>query len=720
MSDNKTPDLRQELSSGPQEQNIPEEHSKKADINYMNAMQSMFRAMNQVPGAMPQEEHTTQEEPTQAYSAPQAKPPVPEAVAPQVSAEQPVQPTPAAQAPKAPAPAAGTPAAQAPFAQAPYAQAPATDAPAAQAPFAQAPATDAPTAQAPFAQAPATDAPAAQAPFAQAPATDAPAAQAPFAQGGYFTGKAEPVADTAPFHTLSSEQAERASAQPATPSAVPEPSAEEFAGDREDESYWSYVDSILDHFDEEKKGQATGRPKSETFPRQQSAARTAVAPQPAPETPSAPANPDWAQAGTPAERAYAARQTRIHRSREAYERQNPVSRQPSSAVEQPMQAAWQDQAATQQTVEFPPQQPQEDAFLPEKKEKKKKPVKKKAEDVQPSRKGKKTKKGKKGKKKKGGNILPKKGDSAFEIVRKLVVIISAIALLGCAIYFGYTFKERYDNRNVNKDAQALANQDYSDEEVAAKWKEIKAKYPDVDFPEGMQVKFASLYAQNQDLVGWIKIEGLGINYPVMQNGDYYLKHNFSKAYSAYGAPYLDQYNKVNPLDDNTTIYAHSMRRDDQMFTNLKEYKTVDGFKKNPIIEYSTLYGNYKFKVYAVFITNGDASGDNGYLFNYPTSNFVSDEAFVGYLEQLNQRALYTTGVDVEIGDKLITLSTCTYDFTDARLVVVGRMVRKGEDAVVDTSQAVKNSNPRYPQAYYSAKGLSNPYKNAKKWYNQDA
>ncbi len=563
---------------------------------------------------------------------------------------------------------------------------------------------------------------------------------------------------TATPKTLSSEQVETAPAQ--TP-------AEEVTGDGKDEAYWSYVDSILDHFDDGKKATGESYPKSEAFP-QQSAAPAAgtIEDQPAVETPQPPVEPNPIPYGTPAERAYAARQERIRQQQMVQERiaarqaaqqvmqqaqpqntmypaapqyftqaaQNQVqqpaaeNKQPQAdkAVTQPAASAAEVDAALAAFDEGTParqsrrQAPPRGQELPQEPSEADSQTKEKNRKKQNKKQGKKSKNSKKGKNsKKKGSILPKKGDSAFEVVRKLVVIVSAISLILCAIYFGYTIKERYDNTHVNKNAQAAVDTEYTDEEVEAKWKEIKAKYPDVNFPEGMQVKFATLYAQNQDLVGWITIEGLGIDYPVMQNSDYYLKHNFSKTYSAYGAPYLDQYNKVYPLDDNSTIYAHSMRRDDQMFTNLKEYKSIDGFKKNPIIEYDTLYANYKFKVYAVFITNGTASGDNGYLFNYPTSNFVSDEAFVGYVEQLNQRALYTTGVDIEVGDKLITLSTCTYDFTEARLVVVGRMVRDGEDETVDTSLAVKNSNPRYPQAYYDAKGLSNPYKNAEKWYNQD-
>ncbi|MBQ5325386.1 MAG: class B sortase [Oscillospiraceae bacterium] len=56
-------------------------------------------------------------------------------------------------------------------------------------------------------------------------------------------------------------------------------------------------------------------------------------------------------------------------------------------------------------------------------------------------------------------------------------------------------------------------------------------------------KYQALLAENNDFIGWIKIEGTNVNYPVMQtvdNPNFYLKHNFEKQYSNYGVPYLDE------------------------------------------------------------------------------------------------------------------------------------------------------------------------------------
>ena len=308
-----------------------------------------------------------------------------------------------------------------------------------------------------------------------------------------------------------------------------------------------------------------------------------------------------------------------------------------------------------------------------------------------------------------GGIIPMKGDGASEIIRKIVFMVAMVTVvISAGMLINTYFIQPNIVENDIKDIQP---------EEKLPWDEIKAKYPDVDFPEGMQLKYAEAYAQNTDLVGWLKISKLKMDFPILQtdNDSYYLKRSFTHRYTDLGNPFLACENSVKTLDRNSIIYGHSTRASDKIFSKLFDYRTTRGFINNPIIEFNTIYHDYKWKVYAVFITNATTAEDNGYFFNYIWRN-ISEDSFKQYIKELDSRKLYTTGVDIKPTDKILTLSTCLYEFDNARLVVVARMMREGESEKIDTSLVKTNPNPRYPQAWYDKLNKQNPYKNANRWY----
>lgn len=116
------------------------------------------------------------------------------------------------------------------------------------------------------------------------------------------------------------------------------------------------------------------------------------------------------------------------------------------------------------------------------------------------------------------------------------------------------------------------------------------------------------------MVGWLKIPNMKyIDFPIVQgkDNDKYLKLDYYGRTTSYGNPFLDFRNNIKELDRNTIIFGHHMRSGDQVFSELTDYLTIDGFKRNPVIEYNTLYADYQWKVYAVFLTNSKAEHDNG-------------------------------------------------------------------------------------------------------------
>lgn len=304
-------------------------------------------------------------------------------------------------------------------------------------------------------------------------------------------------------------------------------------------------------------------------------------------------------------------------------------------------------------------------------------------------------------------LFPWKGDSAGEVIRKLVFLISIIALIVCGIYFANRFAQRKEYADTKNLSDLVSDSD----EV------------DVD---GKLKKYKDLQSVNKEFVGWLRIQDTGVDVPVVQTSDNetYLKKDFYGNYSVYGNPFLDYRNKPKNLfekstelvtpDKNTTIYGHNML-DNMVFAELLGYKEVDFYKAHPLIEFNTIYGDSKWKIISAFLVNSTDDLDGGYSLPY---NFVScyDKNFAAYLEELHKRSYVHTGVDVNENDVLLTLSTCDKaKIEEGRFVVVARLVRAGESAQVDTAAAGANANIKFPQGYYDKYKMENPYQNDAKW-----
>lgn len=185
-------------------------------------------------------------------------------------------------------------------------------------------------------------------------------------------------------------------------------------------------------------------------------------------------------------------------------------------------------------------------------------------------------------------------------------------------------------------------------------------------------KYAAIYAQNHDFVGWLRIDGTNINYPVMQSPDtpnFYLKHSFDKEYSNYGVPYVQE-NCDLGVSDNLTIYGHHMN-DGSMFADLCKYESEDFYREHTTIQFDTMDGFGEYEVVTVFKTVAYSNA------GFPYFLFVNAEKqddFDKFIGRCNELQLYDTGITAEYGDKLITISTCEYSRTNGRMVVVAKKI----------------------------------------------
>lgn len=338
-------------------------------------------------------------------------------------------------------------------------------------------------------------------------------------------------------------------------------------------------------------------------------------------------------------------------------------------------------------------------------------------DVEETKEEKKARKQREKEEKKNGE---KKPVGVGEIIRRIVLALSVLVIIASGVILAntYVIQPMIAKKLINDTVSDLADGMKEHGDAVIDNSSLSGQY-DVTFPEGMLAKYAPLYATNTDLRGWISIPAFEINLPVVQgtDNDYYLKRNIYKKWTDYGVPFFDYRiadNQFENLPRNTVIYGHNMRSDDLIFGMLEEYRDIDGFKRAPVIECNTIYGDQYWLVCGAFISNGQPAQDNGYVFPY---NFIdcSDQKFAEYINELEKRRFYDTGVDLAVTDKILTLSTCCYDFEDARLVVVARLLRDGESVSVDTSKAVKNPNPKGPQAWYDSLGKANNYAYDARW-----
>lgn len=191
----------------------------------------------------------------------------------------------------------------------------------------------------------------------------------------------------------------------------------------------------------------------------------------------------------------------------------------------------------------------------------------------------------------------------------------------------------------------------------------------------MLARYAALYRENDDLVGWIKIDGTNINYPVVQSKDapnFYLKHDFEKNYTDYGCPYAQQNCDVQAPSDNVVLYGHNMK-DGTMFCDLTNYKSESFWAQHRTIQFDTLTQKNEYTVIAAF------KGEAAELFAYNAFvDAATPEEFDAYVAAVKELALYDTGISAAYGDKLITLSTCEYSFENGRMVVVAKRTSEAE------------------------------------------
>lgn len=233
--------------------------------------------------------------------------------------------------------------------------------------------------------------------------------------------------------------------------------------------------------------------------------------------------------------------------------------------------------------------------------------------------------------------------------KKVLLIILLIVFSYSTIMTGYRLIDKYRNDELNKNITTIYN-------------ESKVEKGEDKRQQFMQ----SLLKINEDSVGWINIQNTRINYPVVQGKDneFYLDHNIDKKPSEYGSIFVDYRNNnlkdFDKAEKNIVVYGHHMK-DGTMFGDLKLYKDEKFFKNNQIVSFNIMGQEYKWRVFSAYVTSTD--------FNYIKTDFKNDAEFNEFIKSIKEKSLYINDTIPNSKDVILTLSTCSYEFDNARFVV---------------------------------------------------
>ncbi len=183
----------------------------------------------------------------------------------------------------------------------------------------------------------------------------------------------------------------------------------------------------------------------------------------------------------------------------------------------------------------------------------------------------------------------------------------------------------------------------------------------------IEVDFDALRQRNGDVVAWLYCPDTVINYAVVQTDDnmFYLHKDIDGNYSSYGTLFVECLCQKGFNNTNNIIYGHHMN-DGKMFAKLVNYAKQDYYNQHPVFYLNTPDMNYRVELFSGYITDMNSH-------TYDIS-FATAEENQEWLDSIISQSAFASSVEVRPGDKILTLSTCTYEYDDARFVVHGKMI----------------------------------------------
>lgn len=182
-----------------------------------------------------------------------------------------------------------------------------------------------------------------------------------------------------------------------------------------------------------------------------------------------------------------------------------------------------------------------------------------------------------------------------------------------------------------------------------------------------QCDFDQLLSINSEVVGWIRVEGTNINYPMVQaeDNEKYLRMTLEGKWNNAGSIFVDYRVQQPFISENTMIHGHN-QRNKAMFHDLTLYMEKEFWESHPYVSILTPEKNYLYQIYSCYQSPNVSKTYN--------CQFSGEEQYQDYLNYTMEQSLYDTGISVSSSDRIITLSTCNNDWEDTRMVVHAKLI----------------------------------------------
>lgn len=258
--------------------------------------------------------------------------------------------------------------------------------------------------------------------------------------------------------------------------------------------------------------------------------------------------------------------------------------------------------------------------------------------------------------------MSSKKDTLLNIIGKicLLILIVTLALLAYRIY-----QDVYQRKTGDKMRDAILSA--SAETLV-----------DPTLPPEIEANPICLdaYEENPDFVAALQAGVDTVLYVVQgEDNDYYMDHDFYGKYSQAGSAFVDCQCSLEPRDTHLIIHGHNMRNG-AIFGDLDYFRTLSYLKNNAVFTFAMMFETECYVPYAVLDIS--CTETNAHFFDPMEWNFDTEEAFDEFVNEMISRSYFDIPVEVNCDDALLTLSTCSYNYDNGRLLIACRRLRADE------------------------------------------